>query len=75
MINLNDIVHLGFSVKGGAGYTGKLIRIEGNTAYVHINTDKFGPRIVKGPIKNIRELWEANDYSYKIREIEARLKE
>lgn len=53
--NLGDKVHIGHATKGGAGYRGKFLKIDGNTVHIDISngTEKFGPRIVTGHVKNL----------------------
>ena len=52
-------VHLGFGSKGGAGYLGKVIKIEGETVHVQsFNKDKFGHKVWKGPLKHITQIYQ-----------------
>lgn len=51
---IGDHVHLGLGVKGGAGFRGKLIKIDGGEVTVRAHTqDKWGARVWKGRLKNL----------------------
>ena len=70
-LKVGDYVHAGLAVKGGAGFSGRVDKIDGNYVYVNVNKDKsvrfnndpiakWGDRIIKAPIKNV-SLQEAVD--------------
>lgn len=52
-IKAGDHIHMGLAVKGGAGYRGKVTRVDTETGHVHAEMHgphgKFGPRTFKGP--------------------------
>ena len=51
---LGDNVHLGLATKGGAGFKGRLIKINGDEVLVRAHTqNKFGTRVWKGSKKNL----------------------
>lgn len=53
---IGDMVHIGHSQKGGTGYRGKLIKIDGENAHVELPAEpgsKWGNRVVKGKVKNL----------------------
>lgn len=61
-IKVGDYVHAGFAVKGGAGFSGRVDKIEGNRVYVNVSKDKsvrmkddpkWGDRIIIAPMKNV----------------------
>jgi len=63
-IKVGDYVHAGLAVKGGAGFSGRVDKIDGNYVYVNVSKDKsvqfkddpmtkWGERIIKAPIKNV----------------------
>lgn len=63
-LKVGDYVHAGLAVKGGAGFSGRVDKIDGNYVYVNVNKDrsiqfkndplqKWGDRIIKAPIKNV----------------------
>ena len=61
-IKVGDYVHAGFAVKGGAGFSGRVDKIEGNRVYVNVSKDKsvrmkddpkWGDRIIIAPTKNV----------------------
>ena len=63
-LRVGDYVHAGFAVKGGAGFSGRVDKIDGNYVYVNVSKDKsvqfkddpltrWGDRIIKAPIKNV----------------------
>lgn len=63
-LKVGDYVHAGFAVKGGAGFSGRVDKIDGNYVYVNVSKDKsvqfkddplarWGDRIIKAPIKNV----------------------
>jgi preprotein translocase subunit YajC len=63
-LKVGDYVHAGFAVKGGAGFSGRVDKIDGNYVYVNISKDQsvrfnhdpianWGDRIIKAPIKNV----------------------
>jgi hypothetical protein len=57
--SVGDKVHLGFGAKGGAGYKGKIIKIEGDTVHVESEeADKYGKKVWKGPIKHLSNSFE-----------------
>ena len=52
---VGDNVHVGHAVKGGAGYKGKVKKIEGEHVFITPHgseKDKFGGRMIRGHIKN-----------------------
>ncbi len=63
-LKVGDYVHAGLAVRGGAGFSGRVDKIDGNYVYVNVNKDKsiqfkndplqnWGDRIIKAPIKNV----------------------
>lgn len=48
-VKVGDFVHLGLATKGGAGFRGKLIKIEGDVAVI----ENEEGRTFKGPLKNL----------------------
>ena len=50
-----DMVHIGMGTKGGAGYRGKLLKIDDDEmAHVELPTEgKFGKRVVKGHVSKL----------------------
>lgn len=53
MIEIGAKVHLGFAVKGGAGYVGILRSYENGQAVLEIPGGVFGPRTILGPVQNL----------------------
>lgn len=63
-VRVGDYVHAGFAVKGGAGFSGRVDKVDGNWVYVNVGKDKsvrftddpssnWGERIIKAPMKNV----------------------
>lgn len=51
---IGDKVHLGFGAKGGAGFKGTLVKMDGNIAHVESEeTDKYGKKLYKGPVAHL----------------------
>jgi len=46
---VGDKVHVGFGVKGGAGYVGTVHQVDPRNVHVKIGKDKFGDRIITAP--------------------------
>lgn len=74
-IRVGDYVHAGFAVKGGAGFSGRVDKIDGNHVYVNVGKDKsvqfkndplqkWGDRIIKAPIKNVSLQEAEHDTKY-----------
>lgn len=64
-LKLGDSIHLGFGTKGGAGYYGTIHKLEGEKVHVKIGRDKYGDKIVTGPMKHVtleKELAEGLRY-------------
>jgi hypothetical protein len=40
--------------KTGSGYAGEVVKVDGNTVYLKVGSDKFGDRIVKGSMNRFR---------------------
>lgn len=52
-LKLGDSIHLGFGTKGGAGYYGTIHKLEGEKVHVKIGRDKYGDKIITGPVKHV----------------------
>jgi hypothetical protein len=74
-VRVGDYVHAGFAVKGGAGFSGRVDKIDGNHVYVNLGKDKsvrfsndpssnWGDRIIKAPLKNVSLQEENTDSDY-----------
>lgn len=74
-VHVGDYVHAGFAVKGGAGFSGKVDKIDGNWVYVNLGKDKsvrfsndpnsnWGDRIIKAPLKNVTLQEEQDNSKY-----------
>jgi hypothetical protein len=74
-VRVGDYVHAGFAVKGGAGFSGRVDKVEGNWVYVNLGKDKsvrftndpssnWGERIIKAPMKNVSLQEESTDSEY-----------
>ena len=57
-LKVGDKAHLGHGQWGGAGYIGKVHKIEDKTIHLHISSGPWGPRIVKGPLKHAQKVNE-----------------
>jgi hypothetical protein len=66
---VGDMVHAGIGTKGGAGYKGKVHHVDASHVYLHINTGKYGPRIVKAPKHLVTKENEKNIGEENINEI------
>jgi len=76
-VRVGDYVHAGFAVKGGAGFSGRVDKVDGNWVYVNLGKDKsikfsndpkwgadWGDRIIKAPMKNVSLQEESTDNEY-----------
>ena len=74
-LKVGDYVHAGLAVKGGAGFSGRVDKIDGNHVYVNVSKDKsvqfkndplqkWGDRIIKAPIKNVSLQEAEHDTKY-----------
>mgnify|MGYP003336011102 CR=1 FL=1 len=76
-VRVGDYVHAGFAVKGGAGFSGRVDKVDGNWVYVNLGKDKsikfsndpkwgadWGDRIIKAPMKNVSLQEESTDSDY-----------
>ena len=76
-VRVGDYVHAGFAVKGGAGFSGRVDKVDGNWVYVNLGKDKsikfsndpkwgadWGDRIIKAPMKNVSLQEESTDSEY-----------
>ena len=74
-VRVGDYVHAGFAVKGGAGFSGRVDKVDGNWVYVNVGKDKsvrftndpdsnWGERIIKAPMKNVSLQEESTDSDY-----------
>lgn len=58
-VNVGDRVHLGFGAKGGAGFKGKVTKIDGNMCEIESNSKtKYGPKTYRGPMKYVTKMEE-----------------